>query len=98
MHEEISVPELTEAVARLSALLGPRQGGVALLEGGITNRNFRVNFGGTDYVVRLLGKDTDLLGIDREAERIATKKAAELELGPKVATMLEDRKSTRLNS
>ena len=89
MHEEISVPELTEAVARLSALLGPRQGGVLALEGGITNRNFRVNFGGTDYVVRLPGKNTGLLGIDREAERLATKKAAELQLGPKVAAMLD---------
>jgi thiamine kinase-like enzyme len=89
MHEEISLPELTEVVARLSALLGPRQGGVLPLEGGITNRNFRVNFGGTDYVVRLPGKDTDLLGIDREAERLATKKAAELRLGPKVAAMLD---------
>jgi thiamine kinase-like enzyme len=89
MHEEISLPELTEAVARLSALLGPRQGAVELLEGGITNRNFRVNFGGTDYVVRLPGKDTGLLGIDREAERLATKEAAALELGPKVAAMLD---------
>jgi thiamine kinase-like enzyme len=89
MHEEISIPELTEVVARLSALLGPRQGGVLPLEGGITNRNFRVNFGGEDYVVRLPGKDTNLLGIDREAERLATKKAAELELGPKVAAMLD---------
>jgi thiamine kinase-like enzyme len=80
---------LTEAVARLSALLGPREGGVAPLEGGITNRNFRVNFGGTDYVVRLPGKDTSLLGIDREAERLATKKAAELGLGPKVGAMLD---------
>ena len=89
MHEEVSLPELTEAVARLSALLGPRQGGVLRLEGGITNRNFRVNLGGTEYVVRLPGKDTDLLGIDREAERLATKKAAELGLGPKVAAMLD---------
>jgi thiamine kinase-like enzyme len=89
MHEEISIPELTEAVARLSALLGPREGGVLPLEGGITNRNFRVNFGGTDYVLRLPGKNTDLLGIDREAERLATKKAAELQLGPKVAAMLD---------
>ncbi len=89
MHEEISIPELTEAVARVSALLGARQGGVLPLEGGITNRNFRVNFGGTDYVVRLPGKDTALLGIDREAERLATKKAAELQLGPKVAAMLD---------
>jgi thiamine kinase-like enzyme len=89
MHEEISIPELTEAIARLSALLGARQGGVLRLEGGITNRNFRVNFGGTDYVVRLPGKDTSLLGIDREAERLATRKAAELGLGPKVAAMLD---------
>src|SRR5918999_2415508 len=89
MHEEISLPELTEVVARVSALLGPRQGAVERLKGGITNRNFRVNFGGTDYVVRLPGKDTDLLGIDREAERLATKEAAELRLGPKVAAMLD---------
>ena len=90
MHEEISLPELTEAVARLSALLGPRRGGVLQLEGGITNRNFHVNFGGTDYVVRLPGKDTDLLGINREAERLATRKASELQLGPKVAAMLDE--------
>jgi thiamine kinase-like enzyme len=89
VHEEVSLPELTEAVARLSALLGPRQGAVVRLEGGITNRNFRVNLGGTDYVVRLPGKDTGLLGIDREAERLATKEASELGLGPKVATMLD---------
>ena len=89
MHEEISVPELTEAVARLSALLGPREGGLLPLEGGITNRNFRVNFGGTDYVVRLPGKDTELLGIDREAERLATRQAAELGLAPRVAAMLD---------
>jgi thiamine kinase-like enzyme len=89
MHEEISIPELTEVIARLSALLGPRQGGLVSLSGGITNRNFRVNFGGTDYVVRLPGKDTHLLGIDREAERLATRRAAELGLGPRVAQMLD---------
>jgi thiamine kinase-like enzyme len=89
MHEEVTLPELMEAVARLSALLGPRQGGIARLEGGITNRNYRVNFGGTDYVVRLPGKRTELLGIDRESERIATKAAARLGVAPRVATMLD---------
>jgi thiamine kinase-like enzyme len=89
MHEEITIPELTEVVARLSALLGPREGGVAPLEGGITNRNYRVNFGGSDYVVRLPGKRSDLLGIDRAAECIANKQAAELGIAPAVATMLE---------
>jgi thiamine kinase-like enzyme len=88
MHEEVTIPELTEVVAHLSALLGPRQGGVEPLMGGITNRNFRVNFGGVDYVVRLPGKRTELLGIDREAECQATEAAAELGFAPGVAAML----------
>ena len=90
MHEEITIPELTEVIARLAAVLGPRAGGVRPLEGGITNRNYRVNFGGDEYVVRLPGKDTNLLGIDREAERLATKQAAALGIGPKVAAMFEE--------
>jgi thiamine kinase-like enzyme len=89
MHKEITIPELTEVVARLAALLGARQGGVAQLEGGITNRNYRVNFGGRDYVVRLPGKRTELLGIDREAERVATKAGGALGIAPTVAAMLE---------
>jgi thiamine kinase-like enzyme len=90
VHEEISPPELTEAIARLSALFGPRQGGIRALEGGVSNRNLLVNFGGSDYVVRLPGKDTELLGIDRESERLATRRAADLEMAPKVAAMLDD--------
>ena len=90
MSPEFTIPELTEVVARLAALLGPREGTVVQLEGGITNRNFRVNFGGTDYVVRLPGKRTQLLGIDREAECIANKAAAELGIAPKVAALLAE--------
>jgi thiamine kinase-like enzyme len=90
MHEEVTIPELTEAVARVSALLGPREGAVVQLEGGITNRNFRVKFGGTDYVLRLPGKRTDLLGIDRDAECIATKAGAELGFAPRVVTLLDE--------
>jgi thiamine kinase-like enzyme len=90
MHQEITIPELTDAIARLSALLGPRAGAVRPLDGGITNRNFCVTFGDSDYVVRLPGKDTNLLGIDREAERLANKHAAALGLAPRVAAALED--------
>jgi thiamine kinase-like enzyme len=90
MSPEFTIPELTEVVARLAALLGPREGTVVQLEGGITNRNFRVNFGGTDYVVRLPGKRTALLGIDREAECIANKAAAELGIAPRVAALLDE--------
>jgi thiamine kinase-like enzyme len=90
MDGAVTIPELTEVVARLSALLGPREGSVVQLEGGITNRNFRVTFGGTDYVLRLPGKRTDLLGIDRDAECIATKAAAGLGYAPRVVTLMED--------
>ena len=90
MHEEITIPELTEVVSRVTALLGPRQGSVVQLEGGITNRNFRVNFGGTDYVVRLPGKRTEILGIDRTAECIANKAAAGMGMAPGVAAMFEE--------
>jgi thiamine kinase-like enzyme len=90
MHEEITIPELTEVVARVTALLGPRRGSVVQLEGGITNRNFRVNLGGTDYVVRLPGKRTEILGIDRTAECIANKAAAGLGFAPGVAAMFEE--------
>jgi len=90
MDRAVTMPELTEAVARISALLGPREGTVVQLEGGITNRNFRVRFGGTDYVLRLPGKRTDLLGIDRETECMATKAGAQLGFAPRVVTLLED--------
>jgi thiamine kinase-like enzyme len=90
MSPEFTIPELTEVVARLAALLGPREGTVVQLEGGITNRNFRVNFGGTDYVVRLPGKRTALLGIDRQAECIANRAAAELGMAPQVAALLDE--------
>jgi len=90
MHEEITIPELTEVISRVTAVLGPRDGSVVQLEGGITNRNFRVNFGGTDYVVRLPGKRTEMLGIDRTAECIANKAAAGLGFAPGVAAMFEE--------
>jgi thiamine kinase-like enzyme len=90
VHEEVTIPELTEVVARVAALLGPREGPVQALDGGITNRNFKVRFGGTDYVVRLPGKDTGLLGIDRKTECAANKQAADLGIAPPVAAFIED--------
>ena len=75
-------------VGRLADHLGPADGEPVPLEGGITNRNFRVRFGGDDYVVRLPGKDTALLGIDRETERLASNAAAALGIAP--AAVLAD--------
>ena len=59
------------------------------LGGGITNRNFKIEVDGEAFVLRIGGKDTELLGIDRSAEYLASRNAAELGLGPAVVTFLE---------
>jgi thiamine kinase-like enzyme len=81
---------LNDILQRLESSLGPLAGEPSELGGGITNRNFRVTLGGNDYVIRRPGKDTDLLGIDREAERVATETAASLGIAPEVAAALGD--------
>jgi thiamine kinase-like enzyme len=80
------VADLDQVLDGLAARLGPVTAGPVPLEGGITNRNYRVGFGGSECVLRLPGKDTALLGISREAERIASQAAAELGIGPALIT------------
>jgi thiamine kinase-like enzyme len=78
------VQELTAILADLEPRLGARAGEPKPLSGGITNRNYLARFGEASYVVRLPGKDTALLGISREAERIANEVAADLGIAPEV--------------
>jgi thiamine kinase-like enzyme len=84
------VGELDDIVAQLEPVLGALEGDPQPLEGGITNRNFRARFGGSDYMIRRHGKDTSLLGIDRAAERMASEAAARLEIAPEVVAALPD--------
>jgi len=81
---------LADTLGPISARLGELEGDPVPLEGGITNRNYRVRFAGEDVVVRLPGKDTALLEIDREAERAAGELAAAAGVGPEVVAMLAD--------
>jgi thiamine kinase-like enzyme len=57
---------------------------VETLGGGITNHNFKVVVEGDVLVLRIGGKDTALLGIDREHEHEAAVLAARLGIGPEV--------------
>jgi thiamine kinase-like enzyme len=82
--------ELGRIVQSLSPELGEPEGEPRPLEGGITNRNYLVTLGGNRYVVRVPGKDTSLLGIDRDAERRANENAASLGIAPRVAAQLDD--------
>jgi thiamine kinase-like enzyme len=84
------VTDLIKIVDRLAARLGPVTGSPEPLDGGITNRNFRVRFGDRDCVLRLPGRDTELLGIDRGAERVATERAAALGIAPPLVAADEE--------
>jgi thiamine kinase-like enzyme len=82
---------MDDVLRKLEGLLGPRESEPQALEEGITNRNYRVRFGGADHVVRLCGPETELLGIDREAEKAAADAAHAAGVGPQVtAFLLED--------
>jgi thiamine kinase-like enzyme len=85
----VQADEIPLITARIAALVGDHAGEAVPLSGGITNRNYKVPFGDHDFVVRVPGKDTNLLGIDRDAECEANKLAAEVGVAPPVVLMLE---------
>jgi thiamine kinase-like enzyme len=62
---------------------------VAVLAGGLTNRNFLVEVGDERFVLRLPGNETELLSIDRRVERDANARAADLGIAPEVVAFLE---------
>ena len=70
-----------EAVARLWP---GRKAHVAVLGGGITNRNFKVDVAGESFVLRMGGARTEELGIDRAVEYAAGRRAFEVGVGPEV--------------
>ena len=70
---------------------------VTPLVGGITNQNYRVDIGGETFVLRIGGKGTQLLGIDRGREHTCTSIAAQIGVGAEVIHFLasEDALVTR---
>ncbi len=60
-----------------------------VLGGGITNHNAKIEVDGETHVLRVAGKDTNLLGIDRSVELEATRAAAALGIGPEVVAFVE---------
>jgi thiamine kinase-like enzyme len=72
-----------EAAAKVSLWRG-RPVTISPLSGGLTNENYLVECEGTRYVMRLPGRSTDLLSIDRENEVYNTKAAASTGIAPRV--------------
>jgi thiamine kinase-like enzyme len=73
------VPELSKPDRRVSAI-----------EGGMTNRNYRVSTGAGDYVVRVSVRDTGELGIDRDNEYGNSLLAAAAGVGAPVIARVRD--------
>jgi thiamine kinase-like enzyme len=81
----VAVEDVLEAVPELHGATG-----VEPLAGGLTNTNYKVTTPGGCYVVRISGKDTGLLAIDRKNEAHNTRCAAESGVGaPLVAAVPE---------
>jgi thiamine kinase-like enzyme len=86
----VPLPDPVTLLDELEPVLGERGSEPLALAGGITNRNYRVVMGGEDYVLRICGKDTAVLGIDRDAECAATMAAARIGVGPEVVVYRPD--------
>ena len=63
---------------------------VTTIEGGMTNRNYRVASGGGDYVVRVSVRETGQLGIDRRNEYWNSVRAAAAGVGVGVVARVTD--------
>ncbi len=62
---------------------------VEVLGGGITNHNYKVTLDDGVFVLRIAGRDTALLGIDRHVEHEASLAAAAVGVGPAVVAFIE---------
>ena len=80
------MPRVEEMVERVWP---GRDAGIEALGGGITNHNFKVTVDGGVYVLRVGGRDTELLGIDRRVEHEASLAAAAVGVGPEVVAFIE---------
>ncbi len=88
LHGELR-DQLVGAMQRVPELAGVELT-LTALTGGITNRNFLVTVADRrdQYVIRLAGNDTHLLGISREVEHAATVAAAGVGVGPEVTAFI----------
>ena len=63
---------------------------VESIEGGLTNANYRLTAGDEQFCVRIPGRDSSLLAVDRRAEHLNTLAAAEAGVGAHVRYTVGD--------
>jgi thiamine kinase-like enzyme len=81
--------ELERVCEQVPELASPDRS-VTPIEGGMTNRNFRVRTADGDYVVRISVREAGELGIDRQNEHHNSLLAADVGVGAPVLARVED--------
>jgi len=64
---------------------------VRRLHGGLTNRNYRIDCEGERFVLRVMGDNSRLLGINRRAEHACLTSAHAIGIGPEVIAFFPDK-------
>jgi thiamine kinase-like enzyme len=82
-------PSIDDVIGRVS-LWRDRDVTVSDLSGGLTNANYLVRAGEDRYVVRIPGRSTELLAVDRANERHNAEAAATTGVAPSILEYLED--------
>jgi ethanolamine transporter len=97
LAEQDMLEEARQALQEVSALAG-RSLTIRPVGFGVTNRTYRVDAGRDAYILRIAGKNTELLGIDRDREIACLETAAAAGVGPEVVAYLPKRNAllTRL--
>jgi thiamine kinase-like enzyme len=85
----MDAPTIEQVVARAQTFRG-KQLDVSELSGGLTNANYLVVADGEKHVVRIPGRSTELLAVDRANERHNAKAAATTGVSPAVIEVLRD--------
>lgn len=83
------IVELQLILDRVPVLNGAERS-IEPLDGGITNRNYRIVVDGQTFVLRIAGERTELLLIDRETEYACSLAAASAGIGAEVIAFLPD--------
>jgi thiamine kinase-like enzyme len=83
-----------QALIPLMPWLRGRKVTVRPLKGGLTNRNYCIDCGSDRFVLRIMGENSELLGIDRRAEHACAQAAQSAGVGPKVVAFFPDHGAT----
>jgi thiamine kinase-like enzyme len=80
---------VTALIKRIPFLRGKKIA-VATLEGGLTNRNYRLECGSDRFVLRIAGETSPMLGIDRGTEHSCAQAAFAAGIAPEVVAFLPE--------